>query len=279
MTALLVASALPVLRASLPLQETRGSATDLAVTGELTDLPTNAVRYVRHADLAALPTSQLKLTGEFVPGEQTVTVVYLKDVWAALPKTRSADTLLATCSDGYASVFRVDFIATYQPFLILEINGAKPEAWPPPGLSFNPGPYVISVSSAVVPAVAQLLDAGHKRPWGVNAIEVANYQTRFAALRPATHEPSAGREMGREIWINSCASCHSGPPNTFGGTKSERPFAIVAFRAKMEPVYFMRYVRDPKSVSPEARMEPHPHYSDEQLSALISFITSLTPSS
>ena len=41
----------------------------------------------------------------------------------------------------------------------MAINGPGPEKWPPPGLTFNPGPSVISVSADVAPAVALLVDA------------------------------------------------------------------------------------------------------------------------
>lgn len=158
---------------ALPLHLERRSPTDLAVTGLLNGVPEGSMRYVRWADLAKLPSSKLKLTGEFVPEEQEVTVVFVSDLWAALPRADGADTLFAICTDGYLSVYRAEFIRDYRPFLILAINGQGPEKWPPPGLTFNPAPYVISVAAAVEPAVAQLLDAGHKRPWGVTTITLA----------------------------------------------------------------------------------------------------------
>eukprot|EP01035_Chromulina_nebulosa_P066762 gene66762-91440_t len=171
----------PALRA-LELHPTRQAPTDLAISGLLTGLPANETRFLRWADLAQLPSTKLKLTGEFVPGEQEVTVVFLTDLWKSLPLATGADTLLATCTDGYASVYRDTFIASHRPFLILAINGQGPEKWPPPGLKFNPGPYVISVAAAVAPAVASLLDAGHKKPWGVNALRVARYTEAFAGF-------------------------------------------------------------------------------------------------
>lgn len=261
--------------AALPLQRERTSPYDLILTGRLAGVPAGEERFVRWADLRALPTVKLRLDGEFVPGEQELTVVFLSDVWAALPRGAGADTLLATCaSDGYASIYRERFIADYRPFLVLEINGQGPEKWPPPGLNYNPGPYVITISAHVVPAVATLLDAGHKKPWGVTAVEVANFAERdrdsFTG-RWASLSPRA--EAGREIWINSCASCHAGPGRTFGGTKSGRPFDVVAAHAANEPAFFKKYVRAPTSLVPAAQMEAHPHYTDAQLDALIAFIT------
>jgi hypothetical protein len=257
----------------LPLYAERSSDLDLVLTGLLAGADPGARRYARWADLARLPRTKLRLTGEFVPGEQEVTVVFLSDLWAALPVLSAADTLLATCSDGYAAVYPTPFIRDYRPFLVLEINGQGPEKWPPAGLRFNPGPYVISVSPSVVPAVAELVDAGHKRPWGVTTLEIARLESRFGAMFGGSWAGAGVAERrGRELWIHSCASCHRGPEEVFGGTKSDRPFALLAAQARDAPDYFRRYVTDPKGVVPTAKMEAHPHYTEAQLAALTAFV-------
>ncbi len=261
-------------RAALALHSERASPYDLVLTGRLAGVPSGEKRYVSWADLRALPTSKLKLAGEFVKGEQELTVVFLTDLWAALPRGAGADTLLATCGvDGYASVYRESFMTGCRPFLVLEINGEGPEKWPPPGLDYNPGPYVISISAAMAPAVAQLLDPGHKKPWGVTALEVANFDERYRGSFSGRWAALSARAVaGREIWINSCASCHRGPAGTFGGTKSDRPFEVLAAIAGYSPDYFKKYVHNPQAVMAGAKMEPHPHYTDAQLDALIAFI-------
>jgi cytochrome c2 len=269
---LLVALLAPASRA-LELHPNRQSPTDLAIAGLLAGVPADQTRFLRWADLAKLPSSKLKLTGEFVPGEQEVTVVFLTELWKALPLAPGADALLATCTDGYASVYRDAFIASHRPFLILTINGQGPEKWPPPGLHFNPGPYVISVSADVAPAVASLIDAGHKKPWGVSALRVARYTEAFAGFYTAPRTALSDRALaGRELWIHSCTSCHAGPPATFGGTKSDRAFDVLAAHARFNPTYFKNYIRDPKGFAPSAKMEPHPHYTDAQLDTLIAFL-------
>ncbi len=259
----------------LQLHPERALPTDLAVTGRIAGVPAGETRYVRWAELRALPSViKMKLDGEFVKGEQEVTALWLADVWAALPKAADADALLATCTDGYAAVYRPDFIKTYRPILILEINGQGPDKWPPPGLKFNPGPYVITVSKDIVPAVETYLDVGHKRPWGTDVIEVANYADRFkAAYTGKWAGLSARAEAGRELYINSCTSCHVGPDKMFGGTKSGRFFEALVAHATHNPEFFKKYVRAPKSVMPAAAMEAHPHYTDEQLDAMIAFIS------
>ena len=263
---------------ALEMMSARKQATDLEISGLLAGLSATETRFIRWADLAALPTTQLSLNDEFTPGPQTVTVVFLTDLWRALPLAPAADTLVATCTDGYASVYTNSCMVEDRPFLVLAINGVPSARWPPPGLKFNPGPYVISVSVTVAPAVAQLLDAGHKKPWGVNALRVARRDEAFAGFfRGEWARLSPRAAAGREIWINSCASCHCGPPDTFGGTKSGRTFEVVAGYAGQNPSYFRKYVRQPQALVPAAKMEPHPHYTDEQLSSLIAFLVAEPP--
>lgn len=258
----------------LDLQKVRGSPFDLAVTGLVAGAPLGETRFARWQDLRALPTAQVTVDGEFVKGPQLLTVVFLDVLLKALSPEAGADTILATCSDGYAAVYTSAFIGKYRPFLVLEINGKGPADWPPPGLSFNPGPYVVTVSPGLVPAVANFPDLEHKKPWGVTVLEVASFADRYKGAftgKWASLSPEAQR--GRDIWINSCASCHQGPSGIFGGTKAGRPFEVIAAYAGYDRAYFTRYVRDPRSLVPCAKMEPHPHYTDAELSDLIEFIT------
>jgi len=204
------------------------------------------------ADLRALPTMKLRLDGEFVKGEQEVTALWLADLWAALPRAEGADTLLATCTDGYAAVYREAFIAAYRPIVVLEINGQGPEKWPPPGLKFNPGPYVITVAKEIVPGVATLLDAGHKKPCG--------------------HRGDRGRELWRPV--TAMPTRASGPRSCrgprlgarFGSTRARvatmdrvqrsvapspnRPFEVLAAHAGYNAACFKKYVRAPKTAMP-----------------------------
>ncbi|HEY1848067.1 MAG TPA: cytochrome c [Opitutaceae bacterium] len=259
---------------ALELHADRSSPFDLALSGELSGVPAGSARYVRWSELRALPTTTLTLDGEFVKGPQKVTALFLSDLWKALPAKAGADTLLARCSDGYASVFTSAFIARYRPFVVLEINGEGPASWPPKGLDFNPGPYVITVSEALVPAVAAFRDVEHKKPWGVASLEVATYSRSYQPIYTGRWEslPPAAAD-GREIWINSCASCHAGPGGTFGGTKANRPFEVIQAYAAYDRSFFVRYVRDPKSLVASAEMEAHPHYTDAELSDLVGFLT------
>jgi hypothetical protein len=258
---------------ALELHAEKSSPFDLALKGKLQGVPAGETRYLRWAELRALPTRTLKVNGEFVPGEQEVTIVMLDDVLTRLPRLPEADALIATCNDGYASIYTGAFMAEYHPFVVLEINGRGPETWPPEGLTFNPGPYVISIAQQLAPAAATLLDSGHKRPWGVDTLEFVTYAERFAVFhRGALAEPSPLVAAGRELWINSCFSCHNVPQENLGGLKAQRPIQIVATHAAYNAEYFKTYVRKPTQLNPMAKMEAHPHYTDEQLGAIIEFL-------
>ncbi len=259
---------------ALELHSERSSPYDLALTGSVAGLSAGETRYARWADIRALPTAELNVDGEFVKGPEVLTVVFLGDLWKALPVAPGADTVLATCGDGYASVFTADFISKYRPFLVLEIDGKGPEKWPPPGLDYNPGPYVVTVSAELVPAVARFRDVEHKKPWGVTTLEIASFAERFRSVYGGKWASvSSSVRDGREIWVNSCASCHEGPSGIFGGTKAARPFPVIAAYAGYDRAFFEKYVRDPRSLVPCAKMEPHPHYTDAEMSGLVAFIT------
>jgi hypothetical protein len=265
-------------RAMLPLQVARSSSFDLAVTGALAGVPDGARRYVRYADLCALPTTKLLISDEFVQGSQEVTVVFLSDFWKALPVQPDADCLLATCQDEYASVFRREFITAYRPFLVLKINGAGPDQWSGHGPASDPGPYAITVSTTLAPAASNFLSLEHKKPWGVVTVEFARYAEKF-------HDAYAGRwaslsvraAAGRELWVNACASCHAGPGHIFSGNKSHQAFAILAAIARGDPALFRRYVRQPTSVSADAKMEEQGYFTDDQLQEIIAFIAAEQP--
>ena len=259
--------------ATLPLRATKTDPLDLAVSGLLDGVPAGQTRYIAWSDIAALPSTQLALSGEFMPGEQKVKVVFLSDFLKALPLKPGADVVLGSCTDGYAAVFRRAFIDHYRPFIVLEIGGIPASKWPPPGLDYNPGPYVITVSDKLAPDAAQFLDIAHKKPWGIASLRIEHFADSFRpAYSGAWANLSVRAQEGREIWVNSCLCCHEGPKGLFAGSKSERPFAVLSAWANANPAYFKRYVRNPKDESSCAQMEAHPAYSDEQLEAVEAFV-------
>jgi len=258
---------------ALELHKKRVSPYDLAVKGRIDGLAAGETRYVSWHELRELPSRRLRVDGEFLPGEQEVTVVLLDDFLAGLPRPGGADGVISTCTDGYAAIYTAEYRVRYKPFLILEINGEGPDKWPPKGMTFNPGPYVISIADELAPGVSKLLDASHKRPWGVDCVEVVDYEERLAPFyQGALANASGSVAEGRDIWINSCFSCHDLPESGLGGTKAARPMQIIMMQAVYNPDYFDRYVRAPSTINPSAKMAAHPHYSNEQLNALKAFL-------
>jgi len=259
---------------TLPVREGPGARFDLPISGLLDGLAPGTQGHLDRSDLLALPTAVIDVTGKFGPQAKEARVLFLSDLVAALPAKPGADVLLASCNDGYLSVYTLDFIRRYRPYLVLQIAGRGPERWPPPGLAFNPAPFAIDASAALAAGVEEYRDIGHKRPWGVISVRLSSMEESFGAFfqgRWASPTPAAA--AGREIWINSCASCHPGPPGATGGTKSGRPMEIVQAIAGANRAFFMQYVRKPTSLDPAAKMEPHPWYSDAEFDQLIAFLT------
>lgn len=223
--------------------------------------------YVSYGALRALPQTSARVQGELGAGTERVQGVLLGELARALGVPAGAG-VLAPCSDGYLSVYSPAFIARYRPLLVLTIDGRPPEQWPPPGMNDNPGPYLIVVAEDLAPGVSRVRDIRHKEPWGVTGLRFVRLDEAFAAL-PRT--PA----LGRELWINCCASCHAGPsPGTPGGAKAgpAAGFAALQALARSDPVYFRRYVRQPTALVPGARMEANPDYGEADLDALTAFL-------
>lgn len=266
--------------AAVPVLAGPGAPFDLPISGMIANGPKGATMHLSRASLMELPSTTVDVTGEFGTTARKARAVFLADLVNALPLSPDADLLIAECSDGYISVYPISFIRRYRPFLVLEIDGKGPQDWPPPGLADNPGPYAITVSDKVVPGASAVRDVGHKEPWGVVALRFTSVTESFGGLfrgRWASAGPS--ERSGREIWIHSCASCHPGPDGVAGGTKSGRPFAVVEAFAGADAKFFRQYVRNPVSLMPGAKMEPHPRYTDAELDELISFLVEKAPSS
>jgi hypothetical protein len=277
---LLFLSALSGRAGTLTLLPGPGAAHDLPISGLLAGPPAGTPLHVARADLATLPTTDVDVTGDFGTKAKVAKVVLFEDLMQALPLAPGADLILADCKDGYMGVYPVAFIHRYHPFLILQLDGIGPEGWPPPGLQYDPGPFVAYVSEKLAPGVGTFRDVEHKKPWGVTDLRVTSLAAAFGGFyrdRWADAPPLV--TQGREIWIHSCASCHPGPAGVTGGTKSGMPFAVLVAVAGSNPKFLMQYVRDPKSLVPTAKMEPHPHYSDAELGQLIAFLTAGLPPS
>lgn len=258
---------------AVELHQARASPTDLEVTGLLRGVAAGERRWVRWEDIRRLPSRTIESDGEFLKGRQVLRVVLLEDLLARLPLAPGFDTVVAVCSDGYAAAFDAQFRQAWKPFIVVEINGTGPNAWPLPGMPSDPGPYIVSVSDAVTPGVSGLLDVPHKQPWGTTELHFVREADAFRSLHEGDWRAlSASAERGRTLWVNSCFSCHTGPADATGGTRSGRPFVVLQALARHAPDHFAAYVRNPRAFAPEARMTPHAHYTDAQMADIIDFV-------
>lgn len=258
---------------AVELHAARASPTDLEVSGLLRGVAPGEKRFVHWEDIRRLPSRTIETDGEFMQGTQTVRIVLLEDLLSQLPLAPGFDTVIATCSDGYAAVYTAEFRQAWKPFVIVEINSAGPSAWPLTGMPTDPGPYIVSVSDAVTPGVSKLLDVAHKQPWGTVALGFAREDEAFRSFHEGPWRTlSAAGERGRTLWMNSCFSCHTGPGDSIGGSRSGRPFAMLQALAQHSPGYFESYVRNPRASRPDALMTPHAHYTAEQMADLIAFV-------
>ena len=263
--------------ASLSLHQDRSDPLDIAISGELEGLAPGQIGYLWAKELRTLPGKTLVSDNRYFKGKNRLTVIPLEELWAALPRRSGTDTLLASCADGYASVYGKDFLEKYRPFLVIAINGLPLDKVTENGAVFDGGPYIIDVSESLAPGVSVFLDIGHKEPWGVTSLAVVAHSVYFASLYPAKTTPSSDPavDQGRSIWINSCNSCHQGPDQHIGGNKSGIPFAVVQAQALYNQSYFRQYVRDPQKIASGSKMEPHPHYTDAHFDALTAFLRSI----
>ncbi|MGB0370639.1 MAG: c-type cytochrome [Opitutales bacterium] len=220
--------------------------------------------------VSSLPSEQFTFDeGSYFSG-QTVKIVRLSELWKAVDPGESADTMTAYCKDKYFSVYTRDWVDTYKPFIIIEVEGKAPREWT--GTVKNAAPYFISFD--LEEGMPPYQHASHKRPWGVESVTFGNYSEMFSVFYEEPFADLKGPALeGRDVWINSCASCHEAPGNGIGGHKAVRPWEVLAVHAKMNVQYFKKYVHDPKSLNPAAQMEPHPHITEAQLNALVAFLT------
>jgi len=265
---------------ALTLHPLRSAATDLQISGLLKGVPVGESRWIRWEDIRELPSQTIETEGEFLAGRQNVQIVLLENLTNQLPLAAGADTVLADCADGYTAVFTTDFRTRWKPYIVVAINGQGPTAWPLPGMDMNPGPYVVSVSDEVVSGVNKLMDVAHKQPWATTGLRFVHHADEFVASHTGEWQSlSESAVRGRELWVNSCHSCHTGPDGITGGSKSGRPFAVLKAHAQFNRAWFIDYVRNPQAKIPGALMTPHPHYSDSQLADLIAFILAEKPAS
>ena len=255
-----------------------GSSFDLALTGRLAGLAAGETRYVTWAALRALPTSAADPRRGISPKGPAGTD-------RRLPRRPGEGAAARTRGRHGPRDLRRRLRRGLHRRLHLNLPPV-----PRPGDQWQQGPAGLAAEGPGLQPGALRRDgfagAGPRlRPVpGRRAQEaVGRHDARVRVLRRPLRRPlrrALGRSLpeaareGREIWVNSCASCHAGPAGTFGGTKSGRPFPVIAAYAGADRSYFTRYIRDPKSLVPCAQgWSPTPGTPTPSFRDLAAFIT------
>lgn len=261
------AFALPLL-----INKERQYESDLMLSYETTSGGTKT-GYLVFEDLLKLPTEELEIPLELYGKSMSCRVLMLEDFMKALPEEVNADTLVADCVDGYFSYFPKTFIDEYKPFFVLQIGGENPVSWPRTASGSWMGPYLILVSEMLAPQFKNLQDSEHKLPWGVTHVKLVQYKKTFAPLYSGQFaDLNETEEYGRWLYLENCASCHGWGEKSFGGTKSNRSFPIIATHAAYNEKYFLKYIKNPQAVVPTSTMPAQSHYSEKEYRALIEFL-------
>ena len=218
--------------------------------------------------IAALPTTTKRLSFEANGEEKETTIVYLADFLDAHLNVNEDELLLANCSDKYQSIFTKEDIAQAQPYFVLEVEGQPLNDWLSSIGHPEWGPHIINIENS-----EGFLDPTHKNPWGLVELITVNRSKALAGW--ADHELNASAQRGLDLFLNSCASCHTTGNGIVGGTKSTRPIMLLAIFAVSNESYFRGMMKDPQKTNPLAQTMPsYAHWSEENIKDLIAFLKS-----
>jgi len=263
-------------RAAVPdsagiLHATRESPSDLELGGELAGLPPGSTRYVTRHDLLALP--QVSYTVTDNPsfkglGPTRISGVSLEEL-AKRFAGANADMVVAISSDKYRANYPRDYRIAHRPLLVLTINGKGPADWPK-SEGGDMGPYLIS-HPKFTPRFKVLSHVEEMQiPWGVVRIDFRNEKQVYGAIAPrGPHANDVQVQDGYRIARENCFRCHNS--GNEGGRKAGVTWTVISAVATGSPDFFMAWVRDPKSKSPQAQMPGNPEYDAATLDALAAY--------
>jgi mono/diheme cytochrome c family protein len=255
------------------LRETRSSALDLEVGGELAGLPVGAVRYLTRENLKAMPQVSYRVTDDAnFDGAVQISGVELEVLAHTLGAGGEKALIVAVCGDLYRAHYTRAYVETHRPVLVLEINGKTPAGWPKRkgSMGSGMGPYLIS-HPQFTPSFKILGNEEEAQiPWGVVRLEFRNEETVFAGITPRGANADDPRvQAGYRIAQQNCLRCHG--PASFGRLKGQMNWAGIAFFVDASPKDFAAYVRNPKTVVKTAEMPGSPGYDDATVEALTAY--------
>ncbi len=257
----------------ITIHNTRSSASDLEIGGDLVASPPGTTSYLTREGLLALP--QVSYTVEDdanFKGPTQVSGVPLELLATYLSAAPKSDMVIALCSDHYHANYPRAYISAHHPLLVLKVNGQPPSAWPKnsEGHNFYKGPYLVS-QPKFVPSFSILSHSDEPQfPWGVVRIEFRSESEVFNAIVPlGPHAQDQQVQDGFRIAKQNCFRCHNF--GSEGGQQAGRPWQVLAVWANASPEYFTAYIRNPKGKNPKAKMPGNPNYDDATILALLSY--------
>ena len=256
------------------IRPTRSSPTDLEVTGPFPSGRTNG--FIPRERLMELPltvvTNSMDLARKAPAVYRGIPLQQLRSLLGL--DVSSADTLFAVCSDGYSKEFPADYLDAFHSILILEIDGAGPEAWGRSTLTgLQMAPYYINAADFRPRADQTVLGRPEPLhfPYSVVRIEFRMASATLDRIRLAGDASTLARQ-GQEIAIRECFGCHGHAD--FGGTLSGRPWLLIKTWAA-NTNYFRKYVVNPKSVQPTSKMPAFTDLEPKVLDALQAYFREL----
>jgi len=249
----------------------RASPDDLELGGQLAGTPAGATRYIRYKDLLRLPLETHIVDDDTnFPRGTRITGVALDVLASRFAKYPDETLIVAICDDKYRSNFPRDYRAAHHPLLVLRINGKSRDGWPKSEYGGSLGPYLISHPFFKPSFKVLSHDDEPQIPFGVLRIEFRREPVVFGAiLPPGNPPPGSPIAQGFIIARQDCFRCHNSGEE--GGTMAGSSWQQLGTMAQDNPRRFRAIIRNPKSVSPNAKMPGQPGYDGATLDALTAY--------
>ena len=265
------------LNAQMFLRAARTSQGDLEIGGELAGLAKGSVRFVRYEDLLRLPQESHIISDDTnFKGRTEISGVPLTSLAKLFGQASHSDLIVAICYHKYRSNYPSGYLVAHHPILVLKINGQLRDNWPHSKDGDPLGPYLISHPS-FKPSYTILSSRDEPQiPFGVTRLDFRTESVVFGNIQP---QGKWGKEssvwQGYQIARQDCFRCHGLYGE--GGDRSSRSWLVLAARAAKDRSWFERYIRDPKSIQPNAKMPAHSEFDDVTLAALADYFRTFAP--
>jgi mono/diheme cytochrome c family protein len=250
----------------------RLSETDLAIDGDLANLPSGSTRFLSRDDLLSLPLVSYTVADDpNFKGPTEITGVLLEDLSRALARDSAAELIVAVCDDQYHAHYPRKYLAEHHPLLVLKVNGQLSEGWPKDaeGQGQSMGPYLISHRQFASRSETPPHQDERQIPWGVVGLQFHEEQSFFAAIAPPRNASDAAVQAGYQLAQQNCLRCHN--MGNEGGLKARHPWLVLSAWAMASPEHFADYVHNPRAENPNAQMPANLDYDSATLRALTSY--------